>query len=268
MAALVFSRTLRHVLGLVLVVALVPSLALARAVRRPPPDLGASGDAAVEAEIAPGSGLAAGAPVMVPRPPPPPLTVAEVRATLTQSRGDMMACFPAGAAFRATVQASLSARGGLSLRVRTTPADAAVRQCLDTAARRWLVRLEARPIRRTVSASIQLRTPTQPPPPPTPPTPPGPPSNRYDEGLVHASLDHQRDAILRCLPVASTSTPGDITLRLEVRPDGSMALEGATLPSGVGAGPVLSCLAGIVGSSRVPAPPASRSVTHVVTLGR
>jgi hypothetical protein len=36
MAALVFSRTLRHVLGLVLVVALVPSLALARAVRRPP----------------------------------------------------------------------------------------------------------------------------------------------------------------------------------------------------------------------------------------
>ena len=49
---------------------------------------------------------------------------------------------------------------------------------------------------------------------------------------------------------------------------GSMVLEGATLPSGVGGGPALGCLSGVVGRARVPAPPTTRAVTHIVTLGR
>ena len=215
----------------------------------------------------PGGGAASGAPVMI-RPPHPPavLTAAQVRATLTRARGDLAACLPPSRrASRATVRATFSRRGGLSLRVQVTPRDPAVLRCLDTAARRWLVPLEARPVGATVTASVEVRG-GGPPPPPVPPIEPPPPSNNYDEGLVHASLDTQRAAILRCLP-ASTTTPGDITLRLTVQTNGSLQLEGATLPAGVGAGPVLVCLSGVVASTRVPSPPTPRSVTHIVTLG-
>jgi len=198
--------------------------------------------------------------------PPPPVPQAQLRATLARARPDVMACLPAGP-WRATVRATLSARRGLSLSVTTNPRDAAVRGCIDTAARRWLVPLEGRNLAGTITATLQVRS-AGPPPPPTPPVNPPPPSNSFDEGLVHARLDAQRNEILRCLPTASTSTPGDITLRLSVRTDGSMVLEGATLPSGVGGGPVLGCLSGVVGRTRVPAPPTTRAVTHIVTLGR
>jgi hypothetical protein len=166
------------------------------------------------------------------------------------------------------VRATFSRRGGLSLRIQLTPRDPAVLRCLDTAARRWLVPLEARPVGPTVTATMQVRGggPPRPPLPPDPPVPPPPPTNSYDEGLVHASLDAQRMAILRCLP-ASTTTLGDITLRLSVQTNGSLRLEGATLPAGVGGGPALVCLSNVVASTRVPSPPTPRSVTHVVTLG-
>lgn len=229
-----------------------------------------AGDAAAEA-IAPDGYFAprpgAGAPVMIRPPHPPPVvTQAQLRATLARARPDLQACLPPGT-WRGTVRATLSARRGLSLAVSVTPRDAAVRACLDTAARRWLIPLEGRNLAGTITASVQVRS-SGPPPPPVPPVNPPPPNNSYDEGMVHARLDVQRNEILRCLPTASASTPGDITLRLSVRTDGTLVLEGATLPSGIGGGPVLSCLSGVVGRTRVPSPPTTRSVTHIVTLGR
>lgn len=219
-----------------------------------------------ESSIAPG----AGAPVMIrPPQPPPPLTRARLQAALNNAQPDVAACLPpsAGRPWQATVRATLSARAGLVLRVQVVPRDPAVLRCVDTAARRWLVPLEGRNVVGTLTASIRVRGGGQTVPPPHPPTPPGPPSNRYDESLVHAALDRDRSEILRCLPTASTSTPGDIVLRTSVRTDGSVVLEGATLPSGVGAGPVLACLADVVSRTRVPSPPTTRAVTHVITLG-
>ncbi|GAB4208083.1 MAG: hypothetical protein OHK0013_26210 [Sandaracinaceae bacterium] len=211
-------------------------------------------------------------PVLIQPPrPPPPLTRAQLQAALNNAQPDLSACLPASAGrpWDAMVRASLSARRGLTVRVQLRPRDATVSRCLDTAARRWLVPLEGRNVAGTLTATLRVRGGGQPvPPPPNPPTPPGPPGNRYDEGLVHAALDRDRTELLRCLPTASTSTPGDIVLRTSVRTDGSVVLEGATLPSGVGAGPVLACLAGVVSRTRVPSPPTTRAVTHVVTLGR
>ncbi len=246
-------------------VAFAPSSLLAR---RPVADMG---DMPVEQEAAPvGQGIAAGAPMMIRPPHPPPvLTSAQVQAALNSARPDLEGCLPPSVrAVRASVRASLSRRGGLALRITLAPRDPAVSRCLDTAARRWLVPLEGRPIGPTVSGSLRIVRGGSVPPPPHPPIQPPPPNNQYDEGLVHASLDRQRAQILRCLPVASTSTPGDITMRLSVRTDGSLVLEGASLPSGVGGGPVLTCLSGLVATTRVPSPPTTRSVTHIVTLGR
>lgn len=250
-------------LSVILVASLLAAPALARRMQM--------ADMAPDAELTVPSGQAGmGAPVMIRPPvPPPPVTRAQLQAALGRARPDLVACLPASAGrpWQATVRASLSARRGLTLRVTLTPRDPAITACLDTAARRWLVPLEGRNLAGTITASIRVRG-EGPPAPPTPPTPPGPPSNSYDEGRVHAALDGQRNEVLRCLPTASTSTPGDIVLRTTVRTDGTIVLEGATLPSGVGAGPVLTCLAGVVSRTRVPSPPTTRAVTHVVTLGR
>jgi hypothetical protein len=231
-----------------------------------------AGDMAVELEAPPhpGGGMPAGAPVMIRPPHPPPvLTAAQVRSTLNSARPDLEACLPATVrGSTATVRAILTRRAGLSLRIQLTPRDPVVSRCLDTAARRWLVPLEGRPIGATVSATLRVSRGSVRPPPPIPPVNPPPPNNSYDEGLVHASLDRRRAEILQCMSGASTSTPGDITLRLSVHTDGSIALEGASLPAGVGGGLVLSCLSQVVGSTRVPSPPTTRSVTHIVTLGR
>lgn len=213
---------------------------------------------------------AAGAPMMIRPPhPPPPVTQADMRAALTRARTDIVQCLPRGG--RATVRARLSDRDGTVVRVSVVPRSDDVETCVHTAATRWLLPLELRGrVVRTIAASMTYRAAgtTPPPNPPVPPPNPPPATNQYDEGLVHASLDRQRAGVLRCLPAASTSTPGDITLRLSVRTDGSMQLEGASLPSGVGGGPVLACLSGLVASTRVPSPPTTRSVTHIVTLGR
>jgi hypothetical protein len=249
-----------------LTLAALPAGAHARRAWVEPPDTHPQADAA-EAVGPGGQSALAGAPVMIRPPHPPPvLTTAQVRATLERARVDLAGCLPPTLRpSRAVLRATFSRRGGLSLRVQVTPRDPAVVRCLDTAARRWLVPLEARPIGATVTATIQVRG-GGPPQPPPPPIQPPPPSNGYDEGLVHASLDARRAAILRCLP-ASTTTPGDITLRLTVQTNGSLQLEGATLPAGVGGGPVLVCLSGIVASTRVPSPPTPRAVVHIVTLG-
>jgi hypothetical protein len=241
-------RTAPVLLGLALLNAF-PAVANARAVA-----LGAVDSSSSEA--------VAGAPVAIPVPRPPAfLTAAEVRATLERARGDLAACLPDSARHRrATVRATFSVRRGLALTVRATPREPAVEQCLDTAARRWLVPLEARPIGARLTASIQIRgvgSSVAPPPQP-------PPSRDYDEGLAHAALDARRAQILSCLP-ASTATPGDITLRLMVQTDGTLRLEGATLPAGVGGGPVLVCLSDVVASTRVLPPRTPRAVAHVVS---
>lgn len=249
---------------LLMALAALPDRAHARRLSVDPPHPQADSDEAVAPHA---QGVGAGAPMMIRPPHPPPvLTAAQVRTTLERSRADLAGCLPPTLRpSRAVVRATFSRRGGLSLRIQLTPRDPAVLRCLDTAARRWLVPLEARPIGPTVTASVQVRG-GGPPQPPQPPIQPPPPSNGYDEGLVHASLDARRMAILRCLP-ASTTTPGDITLRLTVQTNGSLQLEGATLPAGVGGGPVLVCLSSVVASTRVPSPPTPRSVTHIVTLG-
>lgn len=247
------------------VLLIVVSLADVALADRAVPSASAPVWAAPRLEIAPEGGMPARR-RMPPR-PPAPLTNAEVRRTLDLARGDISACLPDAMTHRVTVRATFTARGGLAVRVTLAPRNTAVSLCVDTAARRWLVPLETRVVRGSVSATVQLGATRRPPitPPITPPVTPG--SNRYDDGHVRAALAARRDAMLRCLPV-STATVGSLTLRVTARPDGTVVMEGATLPEGVGAGPVLVCLADVVSAVRVPSPPGPRSLTHVVSLGR
>lgn len=210
---------------------------------------------------------------VAPSPPPLPprwVTLAELRAALVNARPDMEACLSPGSRTRGTVRARLSDRLGLTLSVTLAPTDDRARACVDTAARRWLVPLEGRGPPRPVSASIRFGASGSaiPPSPPRPLNPPSPPSNHYDEAHVHARLDAARGEFMRCLPVASTSAPGEVVLRFTVRPDGSLTLEGASLPAGVRAGAALDCLAAGVARVRVPGPSAPRALTHVFALGR
>jgi hypothetical protein len=200
-------------------------------------------------------------------PPHPPrpnfLTAEELRTTLERARPDLTSCLTP-ASQRASVRVTLHQRRGLNVRVQVTPRNETVRQCLDTAARRWTTLLESRPLQTTsITASIRVASNSIAPPPPPPPN-----NNTYDEAHVHAALDRQRTEILRCVPRLSPGIPGSIVLRASVRPDGSVMLEGATLPSGLGDPNALVCLGELVSRVRVPAPSAVRSVTHTVQLGR
>lgn len=85
---------------------------------------------------------------------------------------------------------------------------------------------------------------------------------------MHAALDAMRASLIECVPAVSAGIVGTITLRVSVRPDGSMTLIAANLPSGVGGGAALSCLAGRVSWLRVAGPPGERTVVHPIHLGR
>ena len=214
------------------------------------------------AEIAPSAGAVARRPPPHPMPIPELLTVGQLRAALRNARPDMEACAQ-GARVRATVRVTIHPRRGLSVNARVSPSDETVRQCLDTAARRWTTMLEGRPMTGAISASVRIRGTVVVPPPPTPPN-----NNVYDESHVHVALQRRREDALRCVPRLAPGTPGTIVLRMSVRPDGSLALEGATLPSGLGDPNAMVCLGSLVAELRVPAPPAQRSVTHTFELGR
>ena len=209
------------------------------------------------AEIAQGAGVIARR-----RVPPPPalLTVAELRAALQNARPDLEGCLAQAPQARAVLRVSIHPRRGLAVSARVTPRDESARQCLDTAARRWTTMLEGRPMTRVISATIRVGPGVVPPPPPN--------SNDYDEAHVHAAINRQRASVLACVPRLSPGTPGSIVLRMSVRSDGSLVLEGATLPSGLGEPNALVCLGSLVASVRVPAPSSQRSVTHTMELSR
>ena len=217
------------------------------------------------AESAPSAGAVARRPPPHPMPIPALLTVGELRAALQNARPDMEECTAQVVRTRALVRVSIHPRRGLTVNARVSPSNESVRQCLDIAARRWTIMLEGRPMTGTISASLRIGPSGvgQPPPPPPPPN-----NNAYDDAHVHAALDRQRLSVLGCVPRLSPGTPGTIVLRMSVRPDGSLALEGATLPSGLGAPETLVCLGALVAAVRVPAPSSQRSVTHTFQLGR
>jgi len=85
---------------------------------------------------------------------------------------------------------------------------------------------------------------------------------------VHAALDAMRSSIIECVSDLSPSTPGRMTLRVTVHPNGGMTLVGVDLPSGVRGPGSLGCLASRVGFLRVAPPPSDRTVAHAVELGR
>jgi hypothetical protein len=114
------------------------------------------------------------------------------------------------------------------------------------------------PTYRAVSASIRVRAPSAP---PRPAPPPG------DERELHDRLASADGALRRCLGDAAPGVPGTVTLRVVAHRDGSMALEGAALPTGVPAGPMLVCLGAEVARLRV-SPGGERSTSHELTLGR
>lgn len=57
-------------------------------------------------------------------------------------------------------------------------------------------------------------------------------------------------------------------VRVVVAPNGALELLGVDLPPGVGSGPVLTCLRGVVARVRVPAPPSARTIEHTLSLAR
>lgn len=218
--------------------------------------------ASARAEIAPSAGAVAQRPPPHPMRVPPLLTVVELRTALQRARPDMDACTQ-GSRVRATVRVSIHPRRGISVSARVSPMNESIRQCLDTAARRWTTVLDGRPMTAAISASVRIGGAVVVPPPPPPPN-----NNVYDESHVHVALQRRREDALRCVPRLAPGTPGSIVLRMSVRPDGSLALEGATLPSGLGDPNAMVCLGSLVAEVRVPAPSSQRSVTHTFELGR
>lgn len=219
---------------------------------------------AVEA-IAPGGGARAR---RVP-PRPFPLTQAELQAALENARPDVRLCLEQhGIGRRAgvTVRVRIDAQHRLMVRVRGAPRSAGLEACADLAARRFTQPLQGRYIVRAVSAQIREGQGGVgfPPPPPPPPPPPG---GRWDESVVHATLDAMRASFVECVSDLAPGTPGTMTMRVSVHVNGTMTLMGVDLPSGVRGPGSLPCLAGRVRVLHVPAPPSEVTVVHRLQLG-
>lgn len=195
--------------------------------------------------------------------PVPGLTRDELRLALERARAEMQACADGEALRGASVTARISRDAALRLTVRGRPRNTAAEACIDTAARRHVTPLLSRPITRTVSASVRLgRSGPRPPSPP----PPHPPLGA-DEREIHDRLDASSGSLRRCLDEAYPGMTGTVTLRVAAHRDGTMTLEGASLPTGIPAGPMLVCLQGEVCRLHVTAG-AERSATHALHLGR
>lgn len=211
--------------------------------------------------------------------PPPPIGQADLQRALHGARGDVEACLREGAL--AGTRATLTARvridpaRRLTIAINLRPRDAATRACAEIAVRRWVQPVQSLPISRPLGASMRVDHAggviVPPPPPPPhfpPPPPPPPPPGQYDEAQVHAALDAMRTSILECISDLSAGIAGTVTLRVSVRPDGSLTLMGVTLPSGVRGPGSLGCLGSRVAWLRVPPPPGERLVVHHLQLGR
>lgn len=239
---------------------------------------GALADRAAEAEVvAPPSGgggagmgasssrgrIAGGYAVRRPPDPIPTLTRDELRLALERARVEMQACADGEALRGANVTARISRDAALRLTVRGRPRNAAAETCIDTAARRHVTPLLSRPIARAVSATVRLGGSGPRPPAPPPPRPPV----GADEREIHDRLDASSGSLRRCLDEAYPGMTGTVTLRVAAHRDGTMTLEGASLPTGVPAGPMLVCLQGEVSRLHVTAG-TERSATHALHLGR
>lgn len=211
--------------------------------------------------VAPGGGAGV-ARMRVPPEPPSPLTTDELRAALERARPELQACLAAEGLRGGTLRARITRDASLRLTPRSRPRSDAAEACMDTAARRHVTPLLGRWIRRTVSASIRMgRGGTV-----RPPDPPPPPATT-DAREVHDRLSASEGSLRRCLDDAYPGMAGTVTLRVVAHRDGSMALEGVSLPTGVPAGPMLVCLQNEVAHLRVTAG-GERAVSHDVHLGR
>ncbi|WP_236516561.1 hypothetical protein [Sandaracinus amylolyticus] len=223
-------------------------------------------DRAAEAEVA---GTGAGAPA---RRVMPPAHDMDLQAALDGAEPEVRRCIEESmpgmrVSLRARVRVSL--RRGVTISQTMRPRSAQAEACVDLAIRRWVQPLLSRPMPSPLSGTLRVAiggVVIPPPPPPPPPLPP--PPGRYDEGQVHAALDAMRASLIECVPDLSPGIAGRMTLRVSVRPDGSLTLMGVQLPSGVRGGGSLSCLASRVTWLRVPPPPGERLVVHHVDLGR
>lgn len=229
------------------------------------------------ADEAPSASRAAGLVARRPAAPAviaPPLGLRDLSFALEASRPEGEACLRAAGARRASVRVSLdpasprSPSSRLSIRVGGSPA---LRGCLETAVRRHVLPLAMRPLARRVSATLSLSVGPSVPPPPVPPPPVTPPpdghepprNDRYSDASVVRALQASHSSLLACAPGAHGSA-GSISLRVVVRTDGGMRLEGASAPPGVLQPGGLPCLSQVVGALRVPAPASDRTVLHEV----
>ena len=194
------------------------------------------------------------------RPPPPPdLDERQVRNWAMRMRVVLERCMQRAhpdQAFR--VRLVIRYQGPqrrMMIRSRVLPANgqAALQRCLPDYQRR----LEAR-VRRfasnrgfTVPVDFQLR------PRETNPTPPPPPERTGDlASRVDGALARVASRIRGCFP-ASARVRGEARFQVEVRPDGSLAMVGASLPPGLGNPQTLQCAASAIGSVRLVRPPSA-----------
>jgi len=256
------------VLALVLV---VPAAALAH---RAPPRLGeatsAGGAAGPAADaIAPGGGgVGAGAArrrIMA----DPPLDAPTLHAALAGTSGELEQCMAAsGVSGTIHVTASISLAHALGLDIGAPRHDVAVTQCAELVLRRALTALAARPLDRPLRSTLAVRHRVPRAPRVPPPAPPATGDLSAFEGPVRAAIENDRSAMISCLSSAAPGTTGDASLRMTLRPDGTLSLASASLPSGVPAGPALPCLSSRIANLHfAPAPPRAITITHTLPLG-
>lgn len=209
-----------------------------------------------------GAGVVARRPWIAPPPPEPPLTNADVRAALERARPELMQCLDTEALRGGSVRARITRDAALRITPRSRPRSTGAEACMDLAARRHLTPLLSRFIRRGVSGTIRLGGGVVGPPPPPPPPPP-----TGDARELRDRLDVAQGSLRRCLDEAYPGMTGTVTLRVVAHRDGSMVLEGASLPPGVPAGPMLVCLQNEVAHLRVSAG-GERATSYELRLGR
>jgi len=201
--------------------------------------------------------------------PDPDLDARALRSALQSTSGELEQCLVASAltgTIRVTARIALS--HALGLDIAAPRHDVAATQCAELVLRRALTAVAARPLTHPLRATlaVQHRTPRAPRVPPPAPAPSG--DLAAFEGPVHAAIENDRSAMISCLSSGAPGTVGDASLRMTLAADGTLSLARASLPSGVVAGPALSCLSSRIAQLRfAPAPPRAMTITHTLPLG-
>jgi hypothetical protein len=257
-----------RIVPFVLLVWLVPALALAH--QAPLRELGLPPDysGGPTAPVVSGIGSAGGARVAGGRAPPRldemPVSTTELRDALQRTRAELEQCLvTAGLTGTLRVTARITTTHSLQLDIRTPRSEVPSRGCVDLALRRTLTQLAARPVDRTIRASLSVRH--------VEPRVPRPPPH-VDSGPfaapVHEAIERDRLAMIQCLSSAAPGTTGEATLHMTLAADGTLALTRVEMPSGVPAGSALPCLSSRIAQLRfAPAPPSAIDVAHTLPLG-